>query len=114
MNRRELLEEKWDVTIIVTYRRFAEWLLSVNRQYYEQAYERGNSRHWKSGAVLQPWIHVQNLWKKQPRSNGTCAVYNFYSYVDCTLPVWRNAGFRTAILNVHPKEKDVLELCLQL
>ena len=100
--------QDWNVVIIPTYRRYAEWVVSsVKQMNYNSIFSPKSSlgHKWPSEGgkpCRQVWEVVSYSLK------NTHARTFHYVNIDKTAPLWHSGGFEVAILNFH-SEHDIIE-----
>jgi hypothetical protein len=92
--------QDWNVTVVPTYRRYFEWILSTTKEVNRRG-------------CLDPmakWLHekgkpCRNLWKMIHRNQQSKHFGgSFYHNLDVSLPTWREAGFPVSLLNTHDQQ----------
>jgi len=89
--------QDWDLSFVVTYRRYAEWMLSALKQKHSWQCV-GEKIDWK-GQCQTPINFIKNNWKKH---NSTST--NMYRNIDETSPVIQSANIPVKILNFHEEQ----------
>ncbi|CAB9528895.1 expressed unknown protein [Seminavis robusta] len=92
--------QDWNVVVVPTYRRYAEWLLSASKEVNRKGCLNPNA----------PWKHndgkkCKDLWKMMDRDRKA-EHFRAYHYrnLDASLPAWRGAGFPIALLDFHGEQ----------
>ena len=118
------LQRRWNTTIVVTHRRFAEWLVSCI--YFRKAEHYHSQIQWKQKGMnfliknLYPFNFVEKtisdpFFHKKAGINGTKNIRLYWDghpptqpflFPDESLPYWRAAGFNVFVvdMDVHPNQ----------
>jgi hypothetical protein len=94
----QTLQVDWNVTIVIGYRRYAEWALSSLKQLQDGTCFR-QQRGWKheGGApCAAPWDYIPEWMHRQPWPSARV----YHSYEE-QAAMWQSHGFVTKILNFH-------------
>ena len=90
--------DKWNVLVVVGYRRYMEWVASALKQLHSAAL--APRRTWGRHNRLPPtWQTITEWMHRSPPSAKN------YHFTDTILPFWSERGFQTTILNFHGDDK---------
>jgi hypothetical protein len=99
----------WNVTIVIGYRRYAEWAMSSLKQLQAGTCFRKQSgwKHEGGEACAEPWEHIPEWMHRQPWPSAR--VYHSYEQ---QVAMWKSHGFATKILNFHHSPQQHLSTTL--
>lgn len=104
--REALSADDWNVVVVMTYRRYAEWALSAIKQLRAWECLRPD-RDWDRAIACKPtWHLVQEWMHREPPSAKN------YHYTAHVKSQWEEYGFAVQLLNLHETESDMTEKLL--
>lgn len=91
------LFQNWNVLVVATYRRYAEWLLSVSKEVNQKVCHNPDrpEGQWNGSKCWSLWQLVNTY-----RSTTTGDAFS-YMNLDATLPAWQRHGIPVQILDLH-------------
>jgi hypothetical protein len=89
--------QDWNVTVVPTYRRYFEWILSTYKEVNRRGCLDGNAKWHHDGGKACSYLWKMIRRKLQSKHFGG----SFYLNLDVSLPAWRGAGFPVQLLNTH-------------
>ena len=91
--------QDWNVTVVATYRRYYEWILSTYKEVNRRNCLASQAKWHRGGGGGKP---CKDLWNMiHSRISSKRYGGSFYHNLDESLPAWRSAEFSVQLLNAH-------------